>query len=69
MYNVGDKFTSKYFTDFEIINIFEHYKGTVIVTFNEKGEYSARSIKKLDELVEKGTYKLVMGQISMGTTI
>lgn len=69
MYKIGDKFISKYFSNFEIIAINEHYKDSVIVTYNEKGQYSAKPMKEFASFLKERNYEQAVGQMSMGTTL
>ena len=70
-HNIGDRFTSKNYTEFEIINVFPHYDG-IIITIKYKrdnGQLSSFYEKKFNEFIKERKYKLVLGQITMGVAI
>lgn len=70
-YSVGDRFTSKNYTDFEVINVFPHYDG-VIITIKykrETGQLSSFYEKKFKDFLEERKYKLELGQVTMGVAI
>lgn len=70
-YNIGDRFTSKYYTEFEVINTFTHYEGDIItVKFKrDNGQLSSFYSKKFDEFLKERKYELAQGQITMGVAI
>lgn len=70
-YNIGDRYISKNYTDFEIINVFPHYDGLIITVKYKRntGQLSSFYEKKFIEFVEERSYKLQMGQITMGVAI
>lgn len=70
-YKIGDRFTSKNYTEFEIINVFPHYAGTVITVKYKRdhGELSSFYEKKFSQFVDERNYKLAMGQMSIGVDV
>ncbi len=70
-YKIGDRFTSKNYTEFQIINVFPHYDGTIVTIKYKRdhGELSSFYEKKFKNFVDERKYILEMGQVNMGVEV